>query len=492
MKKPERIVMDNLAFASALSLASKIRHKEISAVELLDFYLQRVEKYNPDLNAVILIQREKAQQRAKAADTALARGEVWGPLHGLPMTIKERFDWVGSPSTWGNPVYKDNYPKRDALAVERLESAGAVIFGKTNVPLMLADWQSFNDIYGTTNNPWDLSRVPGGSSGGAAAALAAGLTGLELGSDIGASIRNPAHYCGVFGHKPTYGIVPKKGTLLPGVYASGDIAVNGPLARSAEDLDVTLAIIAGAEGEDGNGWRLNLPIPRKRSLHEYKVAVMLTSPCCAQDDELTDQLQYAVDLLARAGLQVNDTARPAVDLQRSHNIYLMLLRATTGTGLSDQKFGQHLANAATRAADDLSYRAIVDRAVTLYHRDWWQLHNEREKMRLAWADFFQEYDLFLCPTAASTAFPHDHAGERPERTIAINGRRELTTDQLFWAGIGGLVYLPASVAPVGLTRSALPCGLQIIGANLQDRTCIEFARHLGQELGGFSPPPGYQ
>ncbi len=186
--------MDILALAPALSLASKIRHKGMSALELLEFYLQRVEQYNPRLNAIIFLQGEKACQRAEAADAALARGEVWGPLHGVPMTIKECFDWVGSPSTWGNPAYQHNYPQRDAVAVERLQTAGAIVFGKTNVPLMLVDWQSFNDIYGTTNNPWDLTRVPGGSSGGAAAALAAGLTGLELGSDIGGSIRHPAHY----------------------------------------------------------------------------------------------------------------------------------------------------------------------------------------------------------------------------------------------------------------------------------------------------------
>jgi len=223
--------MDSLAFAPALSLASKIRRREISALELLEFYLQRVEKYNPSLNAVILIQREKAQQRAKSADTALARGEVWGPLHGVPMTVKERFDWVGSPSTWENPVYKHNYPQRDAVAVERLQAAGAVIFGKTNVPLMLADWQSFNEIYGTTNNPWDLTRVPGGSSGGAAAALAAGLTGLELGSDIGASIRNPAHYCGVFGHNRRMASFQSRG---PCFRASMRLAISPSTARSHE------------------------------------------------------------------------------------------------------------------------------------------------------------------------------------------------------------------------------------------------------------------
>jgi amidase len=251
--------MENLAFASALSLASKIRHKDISARELLEFYLQRVEHYNPRLNAIIFRQDEQARQRADAADAACARGEVWGPLHGVPMTIKEHFDWVGSPSTRGNPVYQHNYPQRNAVVVERLQTAGAIVFGKTNVPLMLADWQSFNDVYGTTNNPWDLTRVPGGSSGGAAAALTAGLTGLDLGGDIGGSLRNPAHYCGVFGHKPTYGIVPSQGVGLPGVYAPADMAVSGPLARSADDLAVALEVLA-----DGAGSRWVHPASRLR------------------------------------------------------------------------------------------------------------------------------------------------------------------------------------------------------------------------------------
>jgi amidase len=453
-------------------------------------YLQRVEQYNPRLNAIIFRQDEQARQRADAADAALARGEVWGPLHGVPMTMKEIVAWTGSTSTWVNPRYQHNYPQRNAVAVERLQTAGAIIFGKTNVPLMLADWQTFNDVYGTTNNPWDLTRVPGGSSGGAAAAVAAGLTGLELGGDIGGSLRNPAHYCGVFGHKPTYGIMPH-GPGLPGVYAPADMAVPGPLARSADDLAVALEVLAGAEGLEAPGWRLALPAPPKRALKDYKVAVMLTSPCCAQDDELTEQWQQAVEGLARAGVHVDDTARPAVDLQRAHHFFLLLLRAATGTGISDQQFARHLASAAQRAAEDRSYRAYVDRAGTLSHRAWWQLHNEREQMRLAWAAFFHEYDLFLCPAAASTAFPHDHEGERPERTIPVNGRRELTIDQLFWAGLSGLVYLPASVAPVGLTRSRLPCGLQIVGAFLHDRTCIDFARLVAQELGGFTPPPGY-
>ncbi|HAL48434.1 MAG TPA: amidase [Dehalococcoidia bacterium] len=298
--------MANLAFESAVSLASKVRDKEISAVELLEFYLQRVERHNPALNAIIFTQIEKAREQAQTVDEALANGDVLGPLHGVPMTVKDCYDWVGSPSTWGNPMFKDNYPKRDALAVERLQNAGAVIFGKTNIPLMLADWQTFNDIYGTNNNPWDLARAPGGSSGGAAAALAAGLTGLEAGTDIGSSIRNPAHYCGVFGHKPSYGVIPDQGRFLPGVFASIDIEVGGPLARSAEDLAVSMDVMAGPGGLDANGWRLDLPAPRKSSPKDYKVAVMLTSPYCEQDDELTDRLQNTVDALAHAGVQIDD------------------------------------------------------------------------------------------------------------------------------------------------------------------------------------------
>ena len=251
--------------------------------------------------------------------------------------------------------------------------------------------------------PWELTRVPGGSSGGAAAAVAAGLTGLELGGDIGGSLRNPAHYCGVFGHKPTYGIMPRQGYGLPGVYAPADMATSGPLARSADDLAVALEVLAGAEGLDAQGWQLALPAPPKRALKDYKVAVMLTSPCCAQDDELTAQLQQAVDGLARAGVQVDDTARPALDLQRAHHLFLLLLRAATVTGVSDQQFAGHLASAAQRVAEDRSYSASLDRGVTLSHRAWWQLHNEREQMRLAWADFFRDYDLFRCPAAASAA-----------------------------------------------------------------------------------------
>src|SRR5215475_9486807 len=221
--------MSALHWKSAKQIARLIRDGRLSASEALEHFLARVDRFNPQLNAIIWQDRERARRRAKAADMALAKGEIWGPLHGVPMTVKESYNVAGSPTTLGDPALKENVTEGSALAVERLERAGVVLFGKTNVPLLLADHQSYNAIYGTTNNPWDLSRTPGGSSGGSAAALASGLTSLEIGSDIGASIRDPAHYCGLFGHKPTWGVCSYNGHALAGTTASPDLSVIGPL-----------------------------------------------------------------------------------------------------------------------------------------------------------------------------------------------------------------------------------------------------------------------
>src|SRR5208282_1988786 len=321
--------MDDIAFASAKRLASLIRRKKLGCLELLEHYLGRVERYNPRLNAIIATDLPAARKRARAADKALAKGEIWGPLHGVPMTIKESFDVAGMPTTWGLPELKDNRPKSNALAVERLLKAGVVLFGKTNVPVWLADWQSYNDIYGTSNNPWDRTKVPGGSSGGAAAALAAGLTGIEAGSDIGSSIRNPAHYCGVFGLKPTYGICPPRGQALPGRVSQSDISVIGPLARSADDLALALAAMAGPDEIDGAGYQLRLPQPRKRELRQFKVALMLDDPNAEVDREVQDQLQKLADFLAKRKAKVSDKARPDIDTDHANRVYIMLLRAAT-------------------------------------------------------------------------------------------------------------------------------------------------------------------
>jgi amidase len=483
--------MLDLPFRSATELAAEIRAKRVGCRELLELYVARVERYNPALNAIIAFDLAAARKRADEADAALARGEIWGPLHGVPMTIKESFDAVGMPTTWGLPELKDNIAAHDALAVARFRAAGAVLFGKSNVPVLLADWQSYNPVYGTTNNPWDVSRTPGGSSGGSAAALAAGLTGIEAGSDIGSSIRNPAHYCGVFGHKPTYGICPPRGQALPGNVAASDISVIGPLARSAADLELALGVMAGPDDIDAAGWRLELPPPRRQLLSEFRVALMLSDPVSEVDQAVQTRLQALADFLGREGAQVNDRARPDLDSAEVQRLYIQLLRAATSGRQSDAMFLNNLEAARKVGPDDESYYARMVRANVLSHRDWLAANEQRHRMRLKWAAFFRDYDLLLCPAAASAAFPHDQVGERHERTIVVNNKRVPTTDQLFWAGHSCLFYLPATVAPIGLTADGLPVGVQIVGPQYGDFSCIHFARLLEQDFARFTPPPGY-
>ncbi len=481
----------DIAFSSARELAGMVRRGKVSSLELLDHYLERIERFNPTLNAVIWMDVEAARKRAKAADRAARKGEFWGPLHGVPMTIKESFDVAGAPTTWGDPALKDNIATRDSLAVQRLRAAGVVLFGKTNVPLMLADWQSYNAIYGTTANPWDVTRAPGGSSGGSAAALAAGLCGIEAGSDIGASIRNPAHYCGVYGHKPTWGICAPRGHALPGRVAPGDISVIGPLARSAADLDIALSAMAGADAIDGAGWKLDLPKPKKKEWRQFRVGLMLEDRNSAVDAQVQDRLQELADFLGRKKAKVVQGARPDIDTDEAMDVYIGLLRAATSGRQSDRDFAGNVELARKLKPADRSYFARMTRANVLSHRDWLGLNEKRMKMRLKWAAFFEEYDFLLMPAAASAAFPHDHAGERHERTIPVDGRRVPTTDQLFWAGYPGVAFLPGTVAPIGFSREGLPIGVQIVAPAMGDRSAIAFAAMLEKDYHGFVPPSGY-
>jgi amidase len=372
-----------------------------------------------------------------------------------------------------------------------LLDAGAVIFGKTNVPLLLADWQSFNQIYGTTNNPWDMAKTPGGSSGGSAAALAAGMSTLELGSDIGASIRNPAHYCGVCGHKPSWGIVPLRGHTSTGALAMADISVAGPLARTAEDLALALPILAGPDELDVPGWRLDLPKPKKTRLADLRIALLLEDPNCAVEAEYVDRLAALGRTLAKAGATVSFEARPEIDTRRAHQVYIKLLRSFTLSRGAPEAFAEWQRKAAALSPADQSYKAQVARAATMLHREWLGAHEERTRLRWIWHEFFKDWDLLLTPAAAGPAWPHDQKGDRLDRVITVNGRPEDTSDQLFWAGISGVVYLPSTVTPIGLSSAGLPLGVQIIGDHLQDLMTIEAARLIAAEIGGFVPPPGY-
>jgi amidase len=479
------------AFASATELSEEIRDRRIGCVESLDFYVARAERHNPALNAIVVWRVEQARQRARAADAALARGERWGPLHGIPMTVKESFNVAGLPTTFGDPLWRDNIATENAFLVDRLLQAGAIVFGKTNVPYLLADAQSYNDIYGTTNNPWDPTRSPGGSSGGEAAALAAGLSALGAGSDLAGSLRNPAHYCGVYAHKPTWGLISTRGHALPGIMTPTDISVVGPMARHAEDLDLALRALAGPDLLQRAAWRVDLPPPRRRRLGEFRIAVWASSPLCRIDTSVSQPFARAIDAIVRAGAMVDNAARPAIGDEEHHRLFMLLLRAARASRMRDEEFVRQREIAATLTDDDMSDRAAVARGATLLHRDWGSANEARTKLRYTWHEFFERFDVLLTPVAATGAFPHNHNPNRDERTVSVNGSSVPYAEQLFFAGLASLSYLPATAAPIGLTAAGLPVGLQIIGPEGEDSTTIEFARLLAAEIGGFAPPPGY-
>jgi len=475
----------------AFELARALREGEISAVELLECFLDRVRRFNPELNAIVALDETGARQRAREADEASARGESWGPLHGVPMTVKESFDVKGLPTTWGVPAFRDMIAESNASAVDAMLNAGAIVFGKTNVPYMLADWQTFNSIHGTTNNPWDRTRAPGGSSGGAAAALASGMTALELGSDIGSSIRNPAHFCGVFGHKPSFGLVPQTGHGVPGAEAPMDMQVCGPLARSAEDLALALTALARPEAGEISAWRLRLPQPKQNGLQDFRAAAMLDSPLCAVDDSVVSRLNSALDTIEKAGGHVDRSSRPEFAMQESHELFLQVLRGAVGAILNHKDYEAIADDAARLPEQDRSYRAQAARATVQTYRQWYRGQVARRRLRQSWARFFESFDVLLCPVAAVAAFPHDQDIPRHARVIRVNGRDESYNDQLFWAGLASLSYLPSTVVPAGRTAQGLPVGLQIIGPYLQDLSTIEYGRLVSSLLGGFAAPTAY-
>jgi len=478
-----------LHYRSAAALARDLREGRIGARELLEHFLARVDRHNPALNAIVLQDRAAARARADAADAARLRGDTLGPLHGVPMTVKESYDLAGMPTTWGIPALRDSVAATDALAIQRLAAAGANVFGKTNVPLRLADFQSYNEIYGTTGNPWNRERTPGGSSGGSAAALAAGLTGFEIGSDIGGSIRNPAHFCGVFGHKPTWNLLPMRGHALAGVLTPTDISVIGPLGRSADDLALGLQPMAGPDLLEAAGIGVHLP-PLDAETKALRIAVWKSDPVCPASAAVAARVDAVASALAGEGARVDETARPAFSAEHSHRTFSALLMAAMSARLPDAEFAQLLADAAALDPGDDSERAWTLRWQTLRLRDWAALNEARTKLRWAWQRFFTQWDFVLTPVMPTTAFAHDH---RPpgERRIAIDGVEHPYFAQTFWAGLAGVAYLPATVVPAGPGPDGLPIGVQIIGPAYGDLRTIALAQRLEAMGFAFRPPQGF-
>jgi amidase len=481
------------AYRSAGELAQSLLKKDISALELTDQFIARIEALDGDLNAVPVRDFARAREAAKEADGALGRGER-RPLLGVPVTIKESYNIAGLPTTWGISAARDFIPEEDALAVARLKSAGAVILGKTNVPVSLADWQSYNDIHGATNNPWDRTRTPGGSSGGSSAALAAGFGPLSLGSDIGGSLRVPAHFCGVCTHKPTHGIVASRGHVPPGLAAlpaGVDLAVIGPMARSVDDLILALDIVAGPdEAADGRGYRLSLLPARRERLAEFRVLFIAEHPLLPTSPEVSASLEHLAKRLTAAGVDVKRETPLLPDLAASARLYAKLLNAVISARLPEDRYQEMRAAIEKIPADDQSLVAELARGAVMSHREWLRADFARQGLKQQWRALFREFDVVICPPAATPAFRHDPSTPQEARKIAVGDKEFPYLHLLVWAELATTCGLPATVIPIGVT-DGLPIGVQVIGPEFEDRTPLAFARLIEREFAGFTPPPAY-
>ena len=472
-------------------LARRIAAGAISSRALLEQCLTRIARFNPVLNAVVLLRADEARVRADQADAALRKGTSWGPLHGVPVTIKECIDWRGTPSTFGRMERRTHAAAEDAVAVQRLIAAGAIVIGKTNVPVDLADWQTFNPVYGATLNPWEASRSPGGSSGGAAVALACGFSALELGSDLSGSIRMPSHFCGVYGHKPTFGIVPVLGHAPEAGLPPDDINVVGPLARSAEDLELALRLLAAPHGPQARAWGLVLPEAEIASIGDYRVAVITNDPAFPVDRDTRRTALEVADTLRRAGAAV--TLDPALPFSSrdAYEAHIALARASSSFRRSVAEVEQLAPKAATFVTEDHGYEALMLRGLTQSHRLWLENNAKRQHMRAAWESFFGDFDVLIAPVSPTPAFPLMHTVPKPEQTLMVDGVARPNADTYFWIGLASVSYLPSTTVPAGRSFGGLPIGMQIIGPEYADLRCIALARHLERLHRGFTPPAEY-
>ncbi|MBL8217154.1 MAG: hypothetical protein JNK87_40915 [Bryobacterales bacterium] len=475
-------------FGSALEAAQAIRDKVTSSAELTEHLFRRMDQYEPKLNSYVYQLREQAMEAARAADQALARGEAMGPLHGVPISVKESFAVEGKPCTWGIPPFQDIPAPADSTAVQRLREAGAVLLGATNVPFSLMDSQSFNDIYGRSNNPWDLDRTPGGSSGGSAASLAAGTSFFSIGSDIGGSIRGPASFCGVYGHKPTLDIVPMNGHLpggqksLPGF--STLLAVAGPMARSAEDLLAGLQILAGPEMPEAKAMRWTLPPARHTRLRDFRIGFILEDSEVPVDAETKAVLEAAVRAWERSGASVKEGWPDGMSFADLLDTYYFHLAAFDFAMMPPE------AQAKVEPMADKGPRTW-GRGVKSRFSEWQRMNMKRLSYRKRWEDYFRNFDVFLSPTMFTTAIRHDTTPVAERQVTLADGSRHSFWNLVTYICPATLTGCPATTAPAGLTKSGLPVGLQIMGPYLEDATPIEFARLLANEIGGFQAPAGY-
>lgn len=461
---------DVMATWPAVDLAAAIRGRDISSRELLELYLDRIDRLNPAINAVVTLDADRARAAADEADAALARGDAVGPLHGLPITIKDAIETEGIRSIGGAVELSDHVPVEDAPAVARLKDAGAIVFGKTNAPRWSGDIETFNEIFGGSSNPWNVDHITGGSSGGSAAAVAAGFTSFELGTDIGGSVRIPSHCCGVFGLKPSFGVVPQRGYLdhVGGGTTDADVNVFGPIARSADDLDLLIQVLASPVPELAPAWRIELPPAEKQSLDQFRVGAWFDAPDCPIDAEYRAMLGATVDALSDAGAKV-DEGHPPVDFGEQAGLFFRMVGAATSVSAPDE----------------------VAEVSAGSHRSWLRAERERAALRRVWAEWFEDHDLLVCPVLTVPPFPHHRDGNIMDRTIEVNGEPASLVSTIRWPGLVGVLGLPSAVAPIGRTAAGLPVGMQLVSPFLHDRRSVRAAQLVGELTGGYQVPPGF-
>jgi amidase len=455
----------DIVFSSTTQLAATIRARHVSATEVLNAHLAQIDKHNPALNAIVTLDAEHARERAREADEALARGQVWGPLHGVPFTLKDAHSTAGVRTTTGFPPL-DHVPQEDSTVTARLKAAGGILVGKTNVAQMLGDpAQSHNPIFGRTNNPWNIERTPGGSSGGAAAALAAGMTSFEIGTDLSGSLRIPAHFCGLFGLKPTENRVASTG-LIPGLPPPRSVRIMsciGPMARTVEDLSLLYSIIAGPDGRDTEVQPVPVGAMPELELKDLRVAFAPTFPGFPVAAEIRAAIEGLAQQLNRLGVVVEEATLPELDFNQDLSSAGELIGMVLGAFQPEEN---------TPPTTLAQYLKALDR---------------RDQSITAWEQFFQAWDVLLCPPSMITAFPHCETGS----PLRVDGQ-----EVIYWmvnthTTLFNYTGHPAVVLPYKLDRDGLPIGLQMIGKRWGETHLLAIAKALSQVTGEFRLPPGY-
>ena len=471
-------------------LISKINNKEISSQELLEIQLEHISEHNASINAVITINKDLARKKAIEADEAMQKGENWGPLHGLPITMKDAYEVKDIISTGGSVKWKDHIPASNAVVADRLQQAGAIVFGKTNVPLLSGDWQSYNELYGVTNNPWNTHKTPGGSSGGSAAAVSMGFSSLEVGSDIGGSARVHAHFCVVYGLKPSYGLIPLLGHLPPppGILSHQDtLSVAGPIARSPKDIQIALSVLAGTSPLEQKGWKLDLPPARHQKIKDFRVAIWPNDPFCNVENAISDAIEGFANQIGKLGATVQET-NTGVSLQMNDDIYWNMSMPIIASGFPKstlEKMKEFLRNS---DPNDTNLRVRHARAALLKHKSWLSFNERRLHIKAMWEEFFASFDVLICPVVFTTAFDHNHEPDMYNRTITVDGVDRKYFELTVWPSVATLPQLPSLAIPIGQNAEGLPIGVQVIGPYLEDYTPIAFAQAIEGVCSGYTPP----